>query len=137
MLHTSTHAPNVEVLFAPRPSLLVTAFTAIPGFLARTAFFGALMRIYFRILRGVFLKSVVSRVELTAIARGSGQVARRWVDADDGMMAGAWALAGSVAELGPFQQGTFMLDDRVKLEPVIARSNALAGSDVLRLSARA
>lgn len=136
MLHASTKAPNVEVLFAPRPALLVAAFAAIPGFVARSGFFGALMRAYFWILRGVFLKSVPSRVELAATARANGTTARRWVHGDDGMMAGAWALAGAVAELGPFQQGTFLLDDRVRLEPVIARSNALAGSQVLTLSAR-
>jgi|GEM_PF-834218 len=135
MLHASTKAPNVEVLFSPRPSLLVTAFASIPAFIAKAAWFGFLMRMYFQILRGVLLRSVPSRVELAATATSSGATARRWVSAEDGMMAGAWGLAGAIAELGAFQAGTFFLDDRVRLEPVVGRANALAQTQVLVLSA--
>lgn len=136
MLHASTKAPNVEVLFAPRPSLLVLAFAAVPAFLAKAAWFIFLMRIYFQVLRGMFLRSVPSRVELAAVATSPAGSARRWVSADDGMMAGAWALAGAVTELRSFATGTFFLDERVRLEAVVTRANALAGSQVLVLSDR-
>lgn len=133
MLPRSTKVPRVEVFFAPKPAFLVTAFRMLPGFMLRARWFAALMGLYFTFLRKVVLKNVISSVELWARAKGAGEQARA-VTCADGMRAGAWALAASallLAENRPSATGVVFIDDVLKLEPVVARANALAGSAVL------
>ncbi len=138
MLPKSTGVPGVEVYFAPKPALLVAAFTVLPGFILRAGWFAGLMGLYFRFLRRVLLREVTSSVELWARGRGAVEVTRA-VTCDDGMMAGAWALAATalmLAEDEPRRSGVCFIDDVLKLEAVVARSNALARSQVLRMTPR-
>jgi short subunit dehydrogenase-like uncharacterized protein len=137
MIHTSTGAPKVEVLFAPQPGVLVPAFTMIPGWLARSRVFQAFMRGYFTVLRRVLLRSVSSSVELTARAAGTQGEARRWVTTRDGMEAGGYALAAMAEEIASSADwsGVKMIDDVTELEPIIKRANELAAGTLLELSA--
>jgi short subunit dehydrogenase-like uncharacterized protein len=139
MIHMSTHAPKVDVVFAPKPGVLVPAFTMIPGWLARNRIFQAFMRGYFTVLRRALLRSVSSSVELTATAAGKQGEVRRWVTTPDGMEAGGYALAAmaeAVAAASADWSGVKMIDDVTELEPIIARANVLAGAQLLSLSAR-
>lgn len=136
MLPKSTKVPSVEVYFAPKPALLVAAFVMLPAFVLKAKWFAAFMRLYFAVLRKGLLRGVTSAVELWARARGATDLTRA-VTCSDGMMAGAWALAAIAVMLGeqkPEQRGVCFVDDVLKLEPVIARANALAGSAVLLLT---
>lgn len=134
MLHTSAGAATVDVLFAPRPGILVAAFAAMPVWLARAGWFQSVMRGYFTVLRRVLLRSVASSVELVA----QSGAARRFVTADDGMEAAGYALAAMVEQVNaaPAWTGARFIDDVTSLEPVVARANALAGRAVLTLSPR-
>lgn len=137
MVHRSTGAPKVDVLFAPKPGVLVPAFTAIPGWLARSRWFQAFMRGYFTVLRRLLLRGVGSAVELVASARGSGGAATRWVKATDGMDAGGFALAAMAEAVAAKADwaGARFIDDVTSLEPIVARTNELADTALLELSA--
>lgn len=129
MVHTSTGAKTVDVLFAARPGFLVSSFALIPAWLARARWFQALLRGYFTVLRRVLLASTASRVELMADADG----ARGVVVADDGMDAAAWALAAMVEAVlaAPKTPGACFIDDVCTLGSVISRANQLANREVL------
>lgn len=137
MIAKSTGAAKVDVLFAPKPGVLVPAFAMIPGWLARNKLFQAFMRGYFTVLRRVLLRSVSSSVELVAEAGGSGGEAKRWVTTRDGMEAGGFALAAMAEAVAAKSDwsGVRFIDDVSELEPIIARANELAGSALLELSA--
>jgi hypothetical protein len=137
MVHRSTGAPRVDALFSPRPGLLVPAFIALPGWLARQKWFQALMRGAFTVLRRLLLRAVASPVELVAVATGSGGSVRRWVKAKDGMEAAGYALAAmieGVAAAGSDWTGVRFIDDVTELGAIVARANMLAGTPVLILS---
>jgi len=135
MVHTSAGVPTVDVVFAPRPALLVPAFVAMPAWLARRAWFQAFLRGYFTVLRRVLLRSVATAVELVCLARGGDEAVRRVVKAPDGMEAAGFALAAMVEQLVARRDwsGARFIDDVCALEPVVARANALAGHAVLSL----
>lgn len=142
MLRASTGAPRVDAYFSPKPSLLVWAFLAMPAFLLKSSLFAGFMRFYFGFLRRFLLRSVTSSVELHAEASGAGGN-REVVDvvAADGMTVGGVAIAAMAAELvegEALAPGVRMIDDVVKLEPVLARMRALGASGlVVDLGARA
>lgn len=124
MLHTSTGARTVNVVFAPRPGVLVSTFTLMP----RARWFQALMRGYFTLLRRVLLASTASRVELVAEAGGT----RSFVHASDGMDAAAWALAAMTERvIAAAPAKACFIDDVCALRPIVERANQLAGREVL------
>lgn len=137
MIRTSTGAPKVDVLFAPKPGVLVPAFVAIPRWLAHSTLFQAFMRGYFTVLRRVLLRSVSSSVELVASAAGQGGEVTRWVKTRDGMEAGGFALAAMAEAVAASADwaGVRFIDQVCELEPIVARANALAGSSLLEVSA--
>jgi hypothetical protein len=136
MIHASTGAKKVEVVFAPRPGFLVASFVAMPKWLIRQRWFIAFMRGYFTVLRRVFLRAVASSVELVVNARGGGKTATRVVKASDGMEAGGYALAAmaEVVAASTGWTGVKCIDELCALEPIVTRSNALAGKTVLTVS---
>lgn len=135
MVFASTHAPKVDVVFSPKPGILVPAFILIPGWLARSKLFQAFLRGYFTVLRRVLLRSVSTSVELVASAVGSSGAARRWVKANDGMAAGGFALAAMAETIAAFPNwtGVRFIDDVTELEPIISRANVLAGTCLLEV----
>lgn len=137
MLHTSTHAPKVDVVFSPKPGILVPFFTLIPGWLARSKLFQAFMRGYFTVLRRVLLRNVSTSVELVASAAGQGGEARRWVKTGDGMEAGGFALAAMTEAIAASADwsGVRFIDDVTELQSILSRANVLAGTSLLELSA--
>lgn len=133
MIHASTGAKKVEVVFAPKPGFLVSSFVAMPKWLVKQKWFMAFMRGYFTVLRRVFLRSVASSVELVVNARGGGRDATHVVKAGDGMEAGGFALA-AMAEVvagSSSWNGVKCIDEVCALEPIVKRSNELAGKTVL------
>ncbi|MFZ5445394.1 MAG: hypothetical protein ACOZQL_35715 [Myxococcota bacterium] len=133
MVHASTGAGDVEVFFAPRPSVLVPLFAALPGWLVRQRWFQGFMRGYFIVLRRALLRWAASPVELVAEARRGEATARRWVHARDGIEAGGVALAAiteAVCGAGSWT-GVRFVDDVCELETVVARVNQLAGRALL------
>lgn len=134
MLHLGTGARDVDVFFAPKPALLVTAFSMIPIFVAKTKLFGAFMRGYFTFLRRVLLRSRTTATEIVANAEGPKGKVHLAVTAPDGMGAGGLAIAAIVAELanlGEPPRGVRMVDDVVGLDAVIARMHALGGAEAI------
>lgn len=133
MVHTSTGAPTVEVLFAPKPGLLVPAFVGLPAWLVQRPWFQGLLRAYFTVLRRLLLARVGSRVELVAEARRGERRVRRWLHADDGMEVAGLALAAmaeAVLASGAWT-GVRFVDDVCALDSVLPRVNALAGRAAL------
>jgi NAD(P)-dependent dehydrogenase (short-subunit alcohol dehydrogenase family) len=133
MLGPSTGAASVDVLFAPRPALLVALFLALPARLLASSAMALVMRAYFSIVRRFVLARVTSRVELVAEAVGpEGRRARRALACDDGMEAGGVAAAAMVGLLlerlarGERPRGVSFVDDLLELDEVVSRSNALA-----------
>lgn len=135
MLPLSTGATNVETFFAPKPGLLVTAFTMLPAFLLATRWFRWLLEAYFTVLRRFALRSVPSSVQMVATAARAGKAFSRTVTCNDGMDAGAWALAAMAEAVGraPPEAGLSFIDDTVRLEPLVKRVNEVAGRVVLAL----
>jgi hypothetical protein len=135
MLQHTTHAPALEVLFAPTPSILVPAFLAMPRWVARSRLGQAALRAYFTVLRRFFFRAVPTRVELVAHAVGATSASEQLV-ATDGMEAGALALA-AMAEAVSLTSGSGVqfIDDVVALEPMVQRANAFAGRELIRLGA--
>lgn len=135
MLGPSLGVPSADVVFAPRPALLVSAFLMLPGFLARAAIFRAVMGLYFALLRRVLLRSTRSRVEMVATARSGEQAVRRTAVAEDGMGAGGTAAA-AIALLvarGARPRGVVFVDRVVGLAEVVALANRAAGSGGARI----
>lgn len=134
MLHHSTGAPEVEVLFSPRPALLAPAFRALPPTFTASRLGRALLGGYFTLLRRGLLAKVATPVELWARAtRGDRRVERR-ARAEDGMDAAAWLIAAmteAVLSTTPWQ-GVRFIDDLCAFEPIVARADALAGRPTLR-----
>lgn len=134
MLHTSTLVPDVEVLFAPKPGALVTAFTLLPAAFGRSRLGQSLLRAYFTVLRRWLLRSVATSVELVATAIGANTITRSLVTTD-GMQAGAWALAAMAqGVLGREGAGVQFIDDVVGLDAIVARTNELAGHQVVEVT---
>jgi hypothetical protein len=139
MLHESTGAADVTAYFAPTPALLVPAFAAIPPWLAKARWFQMVMRLYFRVLRGVLLRSLSTSVRLVA----EGDDRRRWLHASDGMQAAGFAIAAMAEALAMRAEwtGARFIDELCALDPIVERVNALAGeklvtrSEPLRLEA--
>ncbi len=136
MIHTSTGAPKVDVVFSPKPGILVPCFTLIPGWLARSKLFQAFMRGYFTVLRRVLLRNVSTSVELVASAAGQGGEVSRWVKTADGMEAGGFALAAMTETIAASTDwsGVRFIDDVTELQPIVARANVLAGAPLIELS---
>lgn len=135
MLRASTGAQRVDAFFAPKPSLLVAAFTALPAWLLRQGWYRALLGGYFSVLRRLVLRSRVTAVELLAQARRGGESVTRFLRAPDGMTAGGVALAAMAEALAtaPGPAGLRYIDDACELEPLVARINALAGETMVAL----
>lgn len=126
MVHASTKVPDVAMYMAPRPALLRLAFLALPTFLLGTRLFGAFMRIYFRILRRVVLRSVASAVELVVRARSPEEERVITVRAGDGMDAGGVAIAATALALAETRpKGTLLVDEVVPFARMIERMRAL------------
>ena len=137
MLHASTGAGDVDVYFAPRPAALVPAFTALPASLVRAGWYRAFLHGYFSLLRRALLRGRATAVTLVATAHRDGAVASRWLSASDGMAAGGAALAAMVEALQADRSwhGLRYVDDVCRLEPVLARANALTARPLLTLGA--
>lgn len=137
MLHASTGAAAVDAYFAPRPAVLVPAFTALPASLVRAAWYRAFLRGYFSLLRRGLLRGKRTTVTLVATAHRDGVAASRWLRASDGMSAGGAALAAMVEAIlaDPSWLGLRYVDDACRLEPVLARANALTARPLLTLGA--
>lgn len=136
MIHASTGAKKVEVLFAPKPGFLVASFVAMPKWLVSQRWFIAFMRGYFTVLRRVFLRAVASSVELVVNARGGAKSVTRFARASDGMEAGGYALAAmaEVVARSTDWHGVKCIDELCVLEPIVQRANELAGKPVLAVS---
>lgn len=136
MLRQSTGAKTIDVVFSPKPGMLVPAFVAMPAWLVRQGWFLAFLRLYFTVLRRVFLKSVGTAVELLAIAKSGGREARRLVRSTDGMEAGGYALAAMAEHVAKSSDwtGVRCIDQVCSLEPIVARANELAGNTVLTVT---
>jgi hypothetical protein len=145
MLHHSTRAPDVDVLFAPRPALLAPSFRALPPAFTRSRLGRALLGGYFTLLRRGLLRKVPTAVELWVRAEGSAQagadptqprVVERRARAEDGMDAAAWLLAAMAEAVlrAADWRGVRFVDELCALEPIVARADALAGRETLRLS---
>lgn len=136
MLFRSTKVAKVDVLFAPKPAVLLASFAAMPAWLTRRGWFKALLRGYFTVLRRALLTSVPSSVELVAIAEGAGKIERRGATTADGMEAGGFALAAMTEAVAADEswRGVRFIDDVCELEPIVARANRLAGRPVVALS---
>lgn len=123
MLARGVAVPDVDVLFAPRPGILVGAFLALPAWLLRAPLFVALLSVYFTVLRRFVLRAVPSRVELVARATRGPKASVRWLTADDGMLAGAAAAAAIAHALAVRRPapGVHCVDDVLALDEVLAR----------------
>ncbi|MCA2979980.1 MAG: hypothetical protein INH41_08885 [Myxococcaceae bacterium] len=129
MLPLSASARAVDTCFAPRPGLLVVAFTALPSFLLRAAWFRAALEASFTVLRRYALRGVASPVQMLARAERDGRVFERHTTSSDGMEAAAFAIAAlaeGVAQASP-PPGLRFIDEVLRFEPVVKRVNALAG----------
>ncbi|GMU59069.1 MAG: hypothetical protein AMXMBFR34_08320 [Myxococcaceae bacterium] len=136
MLANSTGAADVDVYFAPRPGLLVPAFASLPSWLVRARWYQAFLKGYFLVLRKWLLGARASAVELAARASGPKGEATALLTTRDGMRGGAFALAAMVEAVGEASawSGVRFIDDVTRLEPILARANALAGEPLLSLS---
>ena len=141
MLRESTGAHDVEVLFSPRPAMLVSSFKAMPRWLGASALGQALFGTYFTVLRRALLRGVTSEVELYAAAEATTSEdlrrAERKLVASDGMRAAAWAIAAMVEALlsgaASASSKVCFIDDVCALDPIVARANALSGDEAMRL----
>lgn len=136
MLPFSTQATTVRTAFAPKPGFLVTAFAAIPAVLLRLRWFRWLLEWYFVVLRRFLLSRVSSSVQMVARAERAGQSSVRTVTCHDGMEAAAWALAAMAESVArePPKPGLTFIDDDVRLEPLLARIDEVAGHRVFTLT---
>lgn len=140
MVHASTAVPNVTMHMAPAPGALRLAFLALPAGLLRMRWFLALMGLYFSFLRRVVLRRLGTRVGLVARARTRTTGAEKTValTVDDGFALAGAAIAASALVLGEKRPGlgggTFLVDEHVPLDVMLARTRALAPS--LRLETR-
>lgn len=127
MVHHSTRVPNVRALFAPRPSLLVYAFLALPLWAMRTRFFRWSFGLYMAFLRRMLLRSVSTRVEMVAVTdRGSVSLVAR-----DGMQTAGDAIAAMVVGLRDKRvTGVKVVDEVLELDPVLATMRDLGASEV-------
>jgi hypothetical protein len=91
------------------------------------------------------LRKVPTAVELWVRAEGSAQagadptqprVVERRARAEDGMDAAAWLLAAMAEAVlrAADWRGVRFVDELCALEPIVARADALAGRETLRLS---
>ena len=134
MLHASTHAPTVDVFFAPQPSFLVSMFLALPQWLLRARLFSLFLGAYFTVLRRGLFRSISTRVQLVAEAQGTLGSSRRTLVAEDGMDAAAWALAAIAEQLiarFPLECRVLFVDELLAMDIIAARANALAGRTVM------
>lgn len=132
MLPLSTKASSIETFFAPKPGLLVTAFTLIPAFLLQARWFRAALELYFTVLRRFVLRSVPSSVQMVARAEKNGRVFERHTSSNDGMEAAAFAIAAMAEGVAkaPLVPGLRFIDEVLQFESVVARVNEVAGRPV-------
>lgn len=136
MLRASTGVPDVEVLFAPLPSLLVPAFALTPAPLFGAPWFGVLMRAAFIVLRRGLLSWRATTVRMVAEAESSAARRRILVRAQDGMQAaafGAAAITGLLARARPGRSGVCFVDDVLVLDAVVREAERLAGRPVFEV----
>lgn len=130
MVHASTRVPNVTMHMAPAPGLLRLAFLSLPSALLRMRWFLGAMRLYFSFLRRFVLRALGTRVGLVAVARrnGSDETTMALTVNDGFELAGAAIAATALllAERSPAPTGTFVVDELVSLDAMLARSKALA-----------
>jgi hypothetical protein len=130
MVHASTKVPNVAMYMAPAPGLLRLSFLAMPAALLRVRPFLALLRVYFTVLRRALLRWLGTRVGLVARARRRSDGAEKTLalSVDDGMALGGAAIAATalvLAEKRAGLAGTYLVDEVVPLDVMLARSRAL------------
>lgn len=132
MLPLSTQASTIETFFAPKPGLLVTAFTLLPAFLLQAKWFRAALEAYFTLLRRFVLRGVSTSVQMVARAEKNGRVFARHTTSPDGMEAAAFAIAAMAEGVvkAPMVPGLRFIDEVLQLEPVLARVNEVAGKPV-------
>jgi len=126
MIHHATRVPTVHAYLAPQPSWLVPMFLFLPRWLLAMAFFRAILRGYFTLLRRWLLRSVSTRVEM--VVRCDERV--RTLVADDGMGAGGAAIAAIVACLPAPVCGMKMVDELMTLDQVVAKMKGLPAGGV-------
>jgi hypothetical protein len=128
MIHKSTNVPNVRAFFAPRPSLLVYMFLALPLWLVRTRFFRSFFGLYMAFLRKLILRSVSTRVEMVAVT-DKGLIS---LVARDGMQTAGDAIAAMVVNLRDKKvSGVKVVDEVLELDPVLATMRDLGSSEVV------
>ncbi len=136
MLPLSTKASSIETFFAPKPGLLVAAFTLLPAFLLQAKWFRSALEAYFTVLRRFVLRSVPSSVQMVARAEKNGRVFERHTSSSDGMEAAAFAIAAMAEGVAkaPMVPGLHFIDEVLEFAPVIARVNEVAGRPVYDVS---
>ncbi|MCB9761251.1 MAG: hypothetical protein H6739_15525 [Alphaproteobacteria bacterium] len=143
MLHCSIDAPDIRMLWAPRPAplgpLLRLSATLTPGFVGRSALAQGLARRLGGFVRGVLLGGLRSEVELIAEAEGPEGRHRVRFYTDDGMAAAGFAVAAMLHQLESRALrtsgqwcGLFLPDELVGLSATVDAMRTLAG-DRLRL----
>jgi short subunit dehydrogenase-like uncharacterized protein len=129
MLAKSTHAREIRMYMAPKPSPLRAAFLLTPAFVLRSWLFGAYLRLVFGFLRRVLLRKASTGVELVARGTSNGTARTRTIGTDDGMEAGGVAIAAIALEVGAAKpRGTRMVDEVTTLDAVVGRMKSLAPS---------
>jgi len=127
MAHASTKIPHIAMYIALRPPFLRFAFLALPAFVLRSWLFQAYMRVYFRVIRRVLLRSVSTRVELLARARRGSETRLLTLHAADGMRVGGVAIAATALLLAQREtKGTYIVDERVTFTEMLTEIRRLA-----------
>lgn len=129
MIHRSLGV-DVRVAMSPYPNALQKVFLWTPQWVARSGWYAWLMGVYFSLLRRVLLKGRPSPVQLVARAEGAdGKGAVATLRADDGMRAGAVAIAAIARLLGtrrPTRAGAVLVDELMTLDEVVAGMGELS-----------
>jgi len=129
MIHRSLGV-DVTVAMSPYPNVLQRVFLWTPAWVLRSGWYGWFMGAYFGLLRRVFLAKRASPVEMVARVEGEGgATATMTLRADDGMRAGAVAIAAIARVLGarrPERKGAVMVDEVMGLDEVLAAMDALS-----------
>lgn len=129
MIHRSLGV-DVRVAMSPYPNALQRVFLWTPARVLRSGWYRRFMAAYFNLLRGVFLARRASPVEMVARAEGDGgATATMTLRAEDGMRAGAVAIAAIAKVLGarrPARKGAVMVDEVMGLDEVLSAMDGLS-----------
>jgi short subunit dehydrogenase-like uncharacterized protein len=129
MIHRSLGV-DVTVAMSPYPNVLQAVFLWTPAWMLRSGWYRWFMAAYFTVLRRVFLAKRASPVEMVARAEGeAGATATMTLHADNGMRAGAVAIAAIARVLGarrPAQKGAVMVDEVMGIAEVLAAMDGLS-----------